>query len=100
LEQYEVLLSPKALRNLDAIYAYVAHELLAEGTAEALIDALEAGIFSLEQMPYRCPERTVGAYANRGYRQLLVKNYTVIYRIQEKQKKVIIVTVVYSKSNI
>ncbi len=99
MEQYEVLLSPKALRNLDAIYAYVAHELLAENTAEALIDALEAGIFSLEQMPYRCPERTVGAYANRGYRQLLVKNYTVIYRIQEKQKKVIIVTVVYSKSN-
>ena len=100
MEQYEVLLSPKALRNLDAIYAYVAHELLAENTAEALIDALEAGIFYLEQMPYRCPERTVGAYANRGYRQLLVKNYTVIYRIQEKQKKVIIVTVVYSKSNI
>lgn len=99
MEQYEVLLSPKALRNLDAIYAYVAHELLAEGTAEALIDALEAGIFSLEQMPYRCPERTVGAYANRGYRQLLVKNYTIIYRIQEKQKKVIIVTVVYSRSN-
>lgn len=99
MEQYEVLLSPKALRNLDAIYAYVAHELLAENTAEALIDALEAGIFSLEQMPYRCPERTVGVYANRGYRQLLVKNYTVIYRIQEKQKKVIIVTVVYSRSN-
>ena len=99
MEQYEVLLSPKALRNLDAIYAYVAHELLAENTAEALIDALEAGIFSLEQMPYRCPERTVGVYANRGYRQLLVKNYTVIYRIQEKQKKVIIVTVVYSRSD-
>ena len=99
MEQYEVLLSPKALRNLDAIYAYVAHELLAEGTAETLIDALEAGIFSLEQMPYRCPERTVGAYANRGYRQLPVKNYTIIYRIQEKQKKVIIVTVVYSRSN-
>ena len=51
MEQYEVLLSPKALRNLDTIYAYVAHELLAENTAEALIDALEAGIFSLEQMP-------------------------------------------------
>lgn len=99
MEQYEVLLSPKALRNLDAIYAYIAHELREEGTAEALIDALETGIFSLEQMPYRCPERTVGAYANRGYRHLFVKNYTIIYRIQEKQKKVIIVTVVYSRSN-
>ena len=87
MEQYEVLLSPKALRNLDAIYAYVAHELLAEGTAEALIDALEAGIFSLEQMPYRCPERTVGAYANRGYRQLLVKNYTIIYAFRKSKRR-------------
>lgn len=99
MEQYEVLLSPKALRNLDAIYSYIAHDLMAEGTAETLIDALETGIFSLEQLPYRCPERKVGAYAHRGYRQLLIKNYTVIYRIQEKQKKVIIVTVVYSRSN-
>ena len=100
MEAYEVLLSPKALRDLDAIYAYVAQTLLEEGTAAALIDALEAGIFSLEQLPYRCPERKVGAYANKGYRQLFVKNYTVIYRIEEAKKQVIIVTVVYSRRNL
>jgi addiction module RelE/StbE family toxin len=100
LEAYEVLLSPKALRDLDAIYAYVAQTFLEEGTAQALIDALETGIFSLEQLPYRCPERTVGAYANKGYRQLFIKNYTVIYRIEEVEKRVIVVTVVYSRRNV
>ena len=67
-------------------------------TAEALIDKLEAEIFSLEQFPYRCPERSIGSYANKGYRQLLVKNYTVIYRIDETHKQVVIITVRYSRS--
>ena len=50
-------------------------------------------------MPYRCPERRTGAYANKGYRQLLAKNYTVIYRVDESAREVLIVTVRYSRSN-
>ena len=38
-------------------------------------------------------------YADCGYRQLLIENYTVIYRIDEAQKQVIVVTVRYSPSN-
>ena len=99
MDKYEVFLTPRALRDLDAIYAYVAETLSEAGTAAALIDALEDGIFSLEQMPCRCPERRVGAYANRGYRQLFIRNYTVIYRVSEENKQVIVVTVVYSRRN-
>ena len=40
-----------------------------------------------------------GAYANRGYRQLLVGNYTAIYCMDEAQKQVIVVMVRYSPSN-
>lgn len=100
MDKYEVFLTPKALRDLDAIYSYVADTLLEAGTAEALIDALENGVFSLEYMPYRCPERRVGAYANQGYRQLFVRNYTVIYRVREEARQVVVVTVVYSKSEL
>ena len=98
MDNYEVLLSPKALRDLDAVYAYISRVLQAPDTAVALIDNLEAEIFSLEQFYYRCPERNIGSYANRGYRQLLVRNYTVIYRIDETRKQVVIITVRYSGS--
>ena len=63
-----------------------------------LVEELEAQILSLETMPYRCAERRTGAYAGKDYRQLFVKNYTVIFRIDEKEKQVIIVTVRYSRS--
>lgn len=96
--EYQVVLLSKARRDLEGIYAYLANTLREPGTAERLLNDLEAGILSLEDMPYRCSERKLGAYANRGYRQLFIKSYTLIYRIEEEEKQVVVVTVRYSKS--
>ena len=91
-----MIISPKAYQNIDDIYEY----LFATQEAMNLVDKLEEAIHSLETMPQRFAKRQVGAYANRGYRQFLVKNFTVIYRIDETAKKVFIITVRYSKSNL
>ena len=80
MEQYSVKLLSHALQDLDSIYTY------------------EDAIFSLETFPHRCPERRNGTYANRGYRQLLIKNYTIVFRIDEMQRQVLVVTVRYSPS--
>ena len=95
---YRVQLMRRALRALDEIYAYVARPLREPGTAERLLDTLEREILSLETMPYRCPERRIGAYAGKGYRQLFVKNYTVVFRVDEERRTVLIVTVRYAPS--
>ena len=95
--KYHVKLMSRALRDLDNIYTYIARNLLEPGTAEKFIDTLEDEILSLESMPHRCAERRVGAYAGKGYR-LFVKNYTVVFRIDEEHRTVIVVTVRYSSS--
>jgi plasmid stabilization system protein ParE len=87
-----------AYRDLDGIYAYIAETLLEPNTAQKLLDALEEVIFGLEEMPQRGTPRKNGAYASKGYRQLFIKNFTVIYRVDEAKKQVVIVTVRYSKS--
>ena len=56
-------------------------------------------MLSLQSMPQRCPERQTGIYAGKGYRQLLVKNYTIIFRVEEASRRVIILTIRYSRSN-
>lgn len=76
-----------------------AETLLEPGIAFSLLGRIEEQIYSLEQMLYRCPRRKSGIYANRGYRQMLAENYTVIYRIDEMKKQIIIVTVRYTPSN-
>ena len=98
MDKYDVKLMSRAVRDLDDIYAYIAKTLLVPTTALEMVERIEEEISSLENMPYRCPERTRGIYANHGYRQVFVKNYTVIYRIDEAHKQVIVVTVRYSPS--
>jgi len=95
---YAIKISDRALRDLDGIYAHIASTLLVPETALKLVEEIEASIFSLDTFPQRCPERKIGTYANRGYRQLFVGNYTVLFRIDETKKWVIIVTVRYSPS--
>ena len=99
MDKYEVRLMNQALQDLDEIYGYIASSLQEPGVASELLDALESEILSLEYLPYRCSERRTGSFANSGYRQLMVKNYIVIYRIDEAQKQVLIVTVRYARSS-
>ena len=91
-------MSERAEKDIDGIYEYIAKTLSEPGTALVLVDDIEKGILSLDLMPHRYSMRRVGMYANRGYRQLFIKNYTVIFRIVEKKKSVIILTVRYSQS--
>ncbi len=96
MDKYKILIYPRAYRDIDEIYTYIAETLKERELALKLVDTLEEAIYSLEQLPQRGSIRRVGAYANRGYRQLFVKNYTVIYTVKQAKKEV---TVRYAASN-
>lgn len=97
--KYTVKLTQRSSRDLDDIYNYIADEFKALGTAEKMADALEEAILSLNEMPYRGAVRKTGVFANKDYRQIFVKNFTIVYRIDEASKTVIIVTVRYVHSS-
>ncbi len=94
-----VKLYARAYRDLEEIYAYIAENLLEPAAAGRIIDELEKAILSLEQLPERGAIRRTGVYAKGEYRQLFVKNYTVIYRVRKEKKEVHIVTVRYASSS-
>lgn len=98
MDNYAVKLSSRAYRNLDDIYAYIARSLQEPEIAEKLLDDIENAIFSLEQLPNRCPLRKTGAYANGSHRQLMVKSYCIVFRVDEMTKLVTVLTVRYAPS--
>lgn len=98
MDKYQVRLLPLVYDQLDELYCYIATHFREPMIAMGYVDTIEEGILALETMPYRNPKRRTGAYANRGYRQLFVKNYTIVYRIEETTKEVVVVTVNYSRS--
>lgn len=99
MDKYAIKLTNRARKDLEGIFRYVTEALQEPKTAQNLIDTLESEIMTLATMPNRCPERRRGIYANKGYRQLLVKNYTVIFKAEEDRGLVRIVTIRYSRSN-
>lgn len=99
MAKYTIKLLQRASRDLDDIYNHIVGDFKEIGTAEKMTNALEDAILSLDEMPYRGSIRKTGAFANRGYRQLFVKNFTIVYRIDDAGKMVIIVTVRYTPSS-
>ena len=89
---------PRVNRDLESIYKYIVEEFKERDTAEHMIELLEKVILGLDELPYRGSIRKVGAFSNKGYRQLFVKNFTIVYRIEEQKKRVVVVTVRYTPS--
>ena len=95
LDKYKVKINPRAIKDIDHIYAYSAHQKLALENAKGQAERLRTSILELDTFPQSHQERNEGRYVRKGYRQLLVDNYIVIFRIDEKSKTVYVITVQY-----
>lgn len=100
MDKYDVMLYPRAFRDIDDIYAYVAHEKLSPENAKVQTDRIWEAIKSLEKFLESHQERLVGCFSGKGYKQLIIDNYIAIFRIDMNKKKVFVVTVQYQGRNI
>ncbi len=98
--KYRVLLYPQAFRDLEEIYAYIAFDKKAAASAKGQTDRIKNEINKLKDMPYAHQDRLEGRYAGRGYKQLLIDNYMAIYKIDEENKIVKVVTIQYQRRDI
>ena len=100
MDKYKVMINPRAIRELDNIYEYIANEKLAPENAKGQVDRIKKAVLSLDTFPQSHQERNEGKYAGKSYRQLLIDNYIVIFRIDELYKTVYVVTIQYQGRNL
>ena len=100
MDKYKVKVNPRAIRELDCIYEYIANEKLAPENTKGRVDRIKKAILGLETFPQSHQERTEGRYAAKGYHQLLIDNYIAIFRIDEPNKTVYVVTIQYQGRNL
>ena len=100
MDKYKIKINPRAIRELDHIFKYIASEKLAYETAKGQINRIKEAILSLDTFPQSHQERIEGRYAGKGYRQLLIDNYIVIFRIDEPNNTVFVVTIQYQNRNL
>ena len=100
MDEYEIMLYPQAYRDLEDIYDYIALMKFDFEDAKNQTDRIKEAIKKLKYMPYAHQDRLEGYYSGKGYKQLLVDNYMAIYKIDEENKIVKIVTIQYQRRNI
>lgn len=98
--KYQVLLYPKAYRDIDDIYSYIALEKLSPENAKGQTDRIWEALKSLEECPESHQERLVGRYAGKEYRQIIIDNYIAIFKIDRNAKTVYVLTVQYQRRNL
>ncbi len=94
-----MMLYPKAIRDIDGIYNYIAYMKLSPENAKSQTDRIWNALNTLETFPKSHQLRTAGKYSGRNYRQLLIDNYVAVYKIDEVKKIVWVVTVQYHGQN-
>ena len=85
--KYHIKLYPRAYRDMEEIYRYIAIEKQVPENAKAQTDRIWRAIKKLETFPGSHQDRLEGKYAGKGYKQLLVDNYMAIYKIDETEKQ-------------
>jgi toxin ParE1/3/4 len=100
LDKYTVRISSKASRDIRNIYQHIANEKLSPENAKGQVDRIKKAILGLDTFPQSHQKRTIGTYAGKCYRQLIVDNYIAIFEIKEESKIVRVVTVQHQLRNI
>ena len=94
-ELYKIRYTPLAYGDLDSIDSYISETLCNESAAERLLDKIEKAAGQLKQFPRMGSEVEDPYLSAKGYRKLVVDNYLLFHLIDDAQKEVIVMRVIY-----
>jgi toxin ParE1/3/4 len=98
-EEYTLKFTLNAEEDLDEIYSYIATKFFAQTTAESLMDKIENRIMKLKEFPVSGSCVHDDLLKERGYRKLIVGNYIAFYLVNEAEKQIVIMRILYGATN-
>jgi len=94
---YQLVFLPTARQDMTDIVHYISHELLNPRAAEALADEMIGAAERLCDYPYINVVHPMIRPLKHEYRKLLVKNYIMLYWVDEHEKLITIARVMYAR---
>lgn len=92
---YEIEIAPLANQDLDEIVTYIARTLENPSAAASFLDEVDSCYRSLQSMPLIYEECRDVRLRALGYRRAVIKNYIMVYRVNEAAKAVRILRFFY-----
>ena len=94
---YEVRITRHAETSMREIAQYIAHDLLAPEAAINLMMVLQREIEKLNHTPHRIHLTPEEPWCSEGVRRMAVRNFYVYFWVNDDDKKVQVIDVVYMK---
>lgn len=94
---YQVILTPLAIEQIQQTMAYITQTLQAPETAQRWAQLLRSEIQGLSFLPFRFPLTSEEPWCSRGVRKMTVKNFLVYYIVDEAQSLVTVTAVIYGR---
>lgn len=98
-KKYNIEFTYESIQELNKIYDYIANDLSAENSAQKLVTIIKQVINDLAYMPRRHSALIKYIGANRYYRRIVIKNYIILYSIEEEENKIYISHIYYGRTN-
>lgn len=98
MESFNIVLSPCAVASIEEIYDYICNVLKEPESAFNTIQKIYNVILSLKVLPNRIKISSAKDLKEREIRIIYANNYAILFCI--KGPDIVIIDVVYSKSNI
>lgn len=99
IRMYKIILIPTAQREIFRIYDYIYNDLNAEQAAERMMKLIENKIAILKYAPKMHMKIEKFDEAKNQYRRIIIKNYVLIYTIDEENGIVYVSNIYYNKRN-
>ena len=96
MNKYKVIWSPKFIRKLDNILAYISFDLKEPMVAKNFYNKVLKCLATIEYFP----EIHSKFYINNIiHRKIIIKNYIIIYKVDSNSKQIFILNIFHSSQN-
>ena len=97
MDSFEIIMTPDATTDLLELRDYISDSLLAPDTGLFYIEFIRKTINTLSQMPDRVKPVEIEPWKSIGIRKIMAKNFYIYYRINQKDKQVYILNILYNR---
>lgn len=97
---YKVVFSSIFEDDLDISLEYISRKLYNPGAAQRLLDKISDMVSLLEESPLTFPLYHDDELAKQGLRYVVISNYLLFYKVDEREKAVIFLRFIFGDRNI
>jgi len=97
MDDYKVLVTHTAKKEIDYIITYLSEEMFSPDIAKLYLAEIRRAINSLAMMPKRFTLIFDEELTPLGYRKLMVKNYIIFFTVNDEENTVYIQRVHYNR---